>query len=120
MIGRNGKYMANAERDFHVWHGMFRRKQGVELDTTDIDVTMWNEHSLIEQAELHPCFAPHEVLATLWKAGPKVWSECILGPGGERGVAEFWKHERRIRITWGDQKLYFNIGVITTFITTMQ
>ena len=73
---------------------MQRRRLGIEFEILEVPFTRIAEDSLLEEVSRHPVFPPHEMLAAIFSLGGKAWSECILGPGGEPAVAQFWEHEK--------------------------
>ena len=94
-MGKGGAYGSNIEKDYHRWHDVHRKVLGIEMEIAEIKFTkLMNDKSLLEEIVPHPCFPPHELLATVYKIGGMAWDQCILGPQGQAGIDEFWRHER--------------------------
>lgn len=89
-LGTSGAHLQNAERDFHRQFGT-PEKLGFELTPTIINVPMLDKESgnVVEVAL--PVLPPHELFATFYGAGERVFEQSLVRqPGGLGYLETFW------------------------------
>ena len=92
-VGAGGKFLNNAERDFHRWQARMRVADGIVLRPLMIDLPLKHPKvagaSCVEQV---PVLLPHEFLHCLHCNGRVLFEEAV---GSDADIAEFWQHERK-------------------------
>ena len=83
---------SHQERDFHQKMQKFL-PYGLQPDTICFDLT-GTDLPLNELAI--SIVWPHEICSALWAAGPKQRNVSLLGPCGEKGIAEWWANALRL------------------------
>ena len=80
-MGKDGAYGSNIERDYHRWHDGHGKVLGIEMEIAEIKFTkLMNDKSLLEEIVPHPCFPPHELLATVYKIYWNGLGSMYIGP----------------------------------------
>ena len=87
-LGLDGS--SRAERDMHRW---MRGAFGVDLPITTVPITVKDIHATTGTIEIqHPVILPKHMVAALWKAGPEVFAQSMVGRNGFKSLLEFWKN----------------------------
>ena len=94
--GACGKHKPNIERDAHRWlHNLF--DSGLEPYFLDLDVECETDLGIANKRIA--TFPIHEMLRTIWMAGPLQRCVSLFGPEGRIGVKNWWAEA--LKQEWG-------------------
>ena len=94
--GSSGKYPSNMERDGSRMLSRHRKQDGFHLEAWPMSVPakpLRKKTSLPPGDMMIDVLLPHEFFAAVYAAGPTVWHDVMLGPGGQEGLRAYWRHE---------------------------